>query len=151
MSKLKLKGAYNSHNLDWNKDFSARCVPRAAVDHLTNDTSITNALYWQFEDDLMLFMLRAKVDRRSRLEWCDDTGEHELSRTVRYYVSTTGGELVKVMPPLKHQTEERRFAIQKGYKVTVCNRLPDDIQQRMVETLDWSWYRAEVEKLCLIM
>jgi hypothetical protein len=74
-------------------------------------------------------------------------GDIELiQNTTRYYIAIDGGTLTKVMPPLKDKTEWRRFAVQKGWSVCVCNRIEDATLD-----IDFDWYVNEVEKLTLGM
>ena len=54
--------------------------------------------------------------------------------------------MTKIMPPLKDKTEWRRFAVQKGWKVCVCNDIKDAVLD-----IDYDWYVNEIEKLVLGM
>jgi hypothetical protein len=65
-------------------------------------------------------------------------------QTTRYYISKEGVALTKIMPPLKGKTEWRHFAVEKGWKVCVCNDLKD-----AVLPIDYSFYIDEVDKLVL--
>jgi hypothetical protein len=49
---------------------------------------------------------------------------------------------VKIMPPLKGKTEERRIHIQKGFGVCPCNDF-----RHAVLPIDYSWYANEIDKL----
>jgi len=96
--------------------------------------------------DKMDFMLRVKVPRSSKLliEYSPDMVE-QLENTCRYYVSTYGGSLYKMMPPLaKNPTQWRRIGINTSWKVTPCNRITD-----ATEAIDYEFYINEIEKLCL--
>jgi hypothetical protein len=92
----------------------------------------------------MDFMLRVKVPRNSRLEWVVGDTIQPLENTQRYYVSTMGGQMVKVMPPLKGKTDYRRISIESGWLTWPCN----DIKQATAP-IDYEYYIQEVEKLCL--
>jgi len=104
--KLKLKGAYwypknfpdditNASPPAWHKDFSNVVATKAAVDHMVNGTDIERFIY--SHRDPFDFMLRAKVDRSSRLK----LGGREMQRIMRYYVAVNGAELKKISPPVK--------------------------------------------------
>lgn len=155
----KRKGAYQwdtsqpnnvSISRTWSQDWSALVVPYAAEMVLVHGKSLTDVL--NTHADPFDFMLRAKVNRDSRLvaHWPDHPvtsgpEDEPLQNTTRYHVATRGPNLFKIMPPLKSKpgTADRRFAIQKGWPVKICNRAND---------FDWSvlnrkYYADEVEKL----
>ena len=72
-------------------------------------------------------------------------GDEEIQRNSRYLVSTIGRELVKVMPPLKGKTEERRIAINKGYKALVCNTV---LYSFLADSdIDYEWYIQQAQDL----
>lgn len=136
----KLKGEY-----EWDREahqnHSALVIPKVAEQVLVNGWSIRETVEnWPTMHD---FFLRIKVPRSSHLNW----GGRRVQNTTRYYVSTEGQELVKVMPPLAKNPEKwREFAVEKGYKVQVCN----DIRDANVP-IDYEYYVTQVEKLCLAM
>lgn len=156
----KRKGAYQwdtsqpnnvSISRTWSQDWSALIVPYAAEQVLVHGKNLTDVL--NNHADPFDFMLRAKVDRSSRLvahhaatsgiPW--EPYDEPLQRITRYHVATRGPNLFKIMPPLKSKpgSSERRFAIQKGWSVKVCQRAAD---------FDWSilnraYYAQETEKL----
>lgn len=101
---LKQKGAYwwprnfpddisNAQPPAWHKDFSGQIIIMAAVEHMTRGTDIEEYIYGH--DDPFDFMMRAKVDRSSRLM----IGDREVQRITRYFVSTNGAAMRKVSPP----------------------------------------------------
>lgn len=99
MGKIKRKGAYE-YNVQWHQDCSALIIPKAAEAALVRGedirTFITNHV------DNYDFMCRAKVPRSNRLvmRWPEyDNAEIPLASIIRYYVSNSGGTLVKVAPP----------------------------------------------------
>jgi hypothetical protein len=109
-----------------------------AEKHLIDGAPIRETLeQWP---DIMDFMLRTKVPRSSYLQW----GEHQAQNISRYYIAKGGKPLTKWMPPLKGKTEWRRFAVESGWNVQVCN----DIKNATLP-VDFSYYVNEVEKLCL--
>ena len=89
--KVKRKGAYE-YELGWHQNHSALVVPKAAEAALIHGKDIR--YFIEHHSDVMDFMLRAKVPRSTRLEW----GGEQIQNTTRYYVSTDGDILEKVMP-----------------------------------------------------
>lgn len=135
--KIKQKGCYVT-NPEWHKDHSSLVVPKAAVDFLLNGTEPADFL--RNHDDGMDFLIKAKVDKTSRLIH----GKQEIQKISRYYVSNKGQPLVKIMPPLKkNPNKERSIGINVGWLTTVCNNISDFNPY----TINYSYYEAEVEKL----
>jgi len=93
--KLKNKGAaYSYENLDWSKDFGCLIVPRAAEHALVH--GVDPEQFIRSHTDINDFMLRTKV-KRSEQVTIDGV---ETQRISRYYMSTDGGELMSVKPPV---------------------------------------------------
>lgn len=90
--KVKRKGAYE-YQLGWHQNHSALVVPKAAEAALVHGADIREFI--ANHTDAMDFMLRTKVPRSSTLEW----GGERVQNIVRYYISTDGKPLEKVMPP----------------------------------------------------
>jgi hypothetical protein len=143
--KLKKKGAY-AHEIEWHKDHSALVVPQVAELALTKGAPIRKTIEsWENPYD---FLILIKANRGHRLSLADDerTQNREfIQRVSRYYVADGGQYLWKHMPPLKDKTEERVNAVEKGWKVHVCN----DIKDFGKYPIDYDYYVEEVEKLCL--
>jgi len=100
--KLKRIGAYayitaeedpGTRELPHHKDWSARVVAMAAEAVLVRGDDVRSFI--ENHEDVYDFMLRTKVPRGSILEW----GGEKVPNIVRYYVSTDGDILEKVMPP----------------------------------------------------
>jgi hypothetical protein len=139
---VKRKGRYE-YELDWHKDHSALVVPKVAEKFILEGGNIMD--YLRNWPDRMDFMLRAKVNRGSRLVAHSDGVDHPMERTQRYYIAEGGVDLVKIMPPTaKKPNEYRRFAIQQGWKVFCCNTIMPDF---ICPPVDLRWYANEVEKL----
>ena len=140
--KIKRKGRYE-YCTEWHQNASALVVPKVAEQVILEGKPIAETVRnWP---DKMDFMIRAKVPRGSRLigepEWLFG----ECERLQRYYVSTDGPELIKIMPPLpKAPDTYRRIAIQKSCKVCLCNDMCN-----ATAPIDYGWYINEVEKLVL--
>lgn len=105
--KLKQKGAYWSPEPEnyaesisensppaWHKDLGGIVIIRAAVAAMTQGVTVENFIKNHL--DMFDFMLRAKVDRSSKLM----LGNREIQRTSRYYVAKNGDDLKKISPPV---------------------------------------------------
>ena len=147
---VKRKGAYE-YNLQWHQNASALVVPKVAEKILLQGGNIRDEVilhahepYCQWD-----FMLRVKVPKSSRLVVHRDGVDELVQNLTRYYVSNEGGELVKIMPPTpkmirEGKTENRRIAVQKGWRVCVCN----DIRGAR-DDINYDYYVNEVEKLIM--
>jgi len=106
--KLKQKGAYwfpdpqnyaesisNNSPPAWHKDLGNVISQRAALNAMLY--GIDPEIYIRTHTDPYDFMLRAKVDRSSKLM----LGDKKIQSTSRYYVAVQGAPLVKVSPPAK--------------------------------------------------
>ncbi len=134
---IKRKGCYE-YRQAWHKDWSTLVIPRAAEAHMIHGIPIRDFIV-NHQDDYDFFAL-VKVNRDCRLLL---DGE-PIQRISRCYISKTGGELTKVMPPLpKNPNQERRSAVMKGSKVTICN----DTVQIDRRNIDYEWYLNEANKL----
>lgn len=100
--KVKRIGAYahvtaeadpGTRELPYHKDWSARVVAMAAEAALVHGEDVREFITGHA--DIFDFFLRTKVPRSSILEW----GGEKVSNIVRYYISTDGKPLEKVMPP----------------------------------------------------
>lgn len=138
---IKRKGAYE-HELEWHQNHSALVVPKIAEQVLVNNVSIRDTVInWP---DKLDFMLRTKVPKTSYLVIEADNQQHKLQNITRYYVSTIGGYLFKMMPPLKGSDTWRKISIEAGRKVIPCN----DLAGVDICDIDYEYYINEVEKLC---
>lgn len=152
---VKRKGAYgwetpleniNTLEREWHSNHSALVVPKVAQKVLLENVNIRETLE-KWEDDYD-FMKRIKVPKNSNLTIENEAwGETQfpLQNTTRYAVSKNGGKLYKWMPPLGNKTEWRKFSIESGWRVQVCNDLKDFNR----DMIDYDYYVQEVEKLCL--
>lgn len=151
--KLKNKGAYEHINLDWHKNHSALIIQKAAEAALVRGEDVEQFI--RNHEDAMDFMLRTKVPRSSRLEarYRDDNGDIyqivEEQNICRYFIGTTGAELVKIMPPLpKNPDKEREIGINKGETVIIKNNLTQFFGMREIEVSgSFDYYVKEANKL----
>lgn len=145
---VKRKGAYE-YDLEWHQNASALVVPKVAEKVLLEGVGIRETL--EAWPDIMDFMIRVKVPRSGYLtyehqkEWGDT--QFPIQNTTRYYVAKSGMNLFKWLPPLRGKTEWRRFAVESGWGVEICNDLNDQSHTRL--PIDFDYYVQEIEKICL--
>lgn len=90
---LKRKGAYE-YKREWHKDHSALVVVKAVEAHLVRGEDIAAFIF--SHSDPFDFMIRGKVNRDCSLHMMYQNGyQEQLANTIRYYVSNTGGALIK--------------------------------------------------------
>lgn len=126
----------------WHSDHSALVVARAAEAKLVHGQDI--AEFIMAHRDPFDFMLSVRAPKSSRLEERWSSGVvRPVQNTCRYYVSTQGCSLTKVMPPLKGKTNERDIGIEKGWTVKVVN----DATLFDWSDVNWLYYIEEARKL----
>ena len=142
--KVKRKGAYcHSVDLGWHQNHSMQVVAKAAEAALVHNKDIRDFI--TSHEDIHDFMLVTKVPRNSKLLW----GDKQVQNITRYYVSTDGAPLTKVMPPLAKSLKlnpdapERRMSVCKGWLTTECN----DMKRFNRAMLNYDFYIKEAEKL----
>lgn len=142
--KVKRKGAYcHSVDLGWHQNHSMQVVAKAAEAALVHNKDIRDFI--TSHEDIHDFMLVTKVPRNSKLLW----GDKQVQNITRYYVSTDGAPLTKVMPPLAKSLKlnpdapERRMSVCKGWLTTECNNM----KRFNRATLNYDFYIKEAEKL----
>lgn len=142
--KIKRKGAYE-YDIDWHQNHSALVIQKAAEAHLLHGTDVREFL--KNHDDPFDFYLRTKVPRSSHLDLVTDLGDGKtmakrLQNITRYFISQTGGSLMKVMPPLKKNPDKwREISVNKGWLVTVHDQVAP------LEDVDFDFYHEEAMKL----
>jgi hypothetical protein len=144
--KIKRIGAYahetphdnpNTLEVPWHKDNSALVVPKAVEAYLVHGTPIEDFIMGH--RDPFDFMLCVKVPRSSSLRF----GDEIVQNVCRYYVSTKGRALTKVMPPAKGGSQNREISVQKGWTVLLVN----DVADWDWRTVNWFYYINEARKL----
>ena len=142
--KVKTKGAYEVlpfDKLGFHKNHSAMVIPMAVGMELI--LGVDHEEFVMLHRDKYDFMLRTKVSRSSRLVLVDEHGEELQQQNIcRYYPSKQGGKLVKIMPPLEGETEERRIGIDTDWFVKTCNNIND-----FKWDVDYDYYLSEAKKL----
>lgn len=95
----KRKGRYEYEDLPHHKNQSALVVPKAVAAELRGECTIREFI--TNHKDEYDFMLRVKIPRSSELKIYENGNWKKEQNVSRYYVSKSGGELVKIMPPLE--------------------------------------------------
>ena len=67
----------------------------------------------------------------------------KMQNITRYFISTDGVELKKVMPPLRNKPGHRYLSVNTGYLVTDCN----DVINFDRDKINYDWYVNEAMKL----
>ena len=136
--EVKRKGCYE-YVLPHEKNHSQMIVAKVAEKHLLHGANIEESVL--FHEDMFDFMLRTKVPRSSRLMW----GDEKVQNVSRFYISTDGKPLVKVMPELKNKpgSGERKIGVAVGYNATVCN----DLRNHTVQNIDYNYYIDQIKKI----
>lgn len=131
---LKRKGAYE-YKLGWHQNHSALVVPKAAEAALVHGTDIREFITGHAE--MFDFFLRTKVPRSSSLEW----GGEVISNIARYYISTEGKPLEKVMPPAGPVGEYKRAnKLTDAYFNSVMAEIGPGVWDERIHTKNKSMY-----------
>lgn len=138
--KVKRKGAYQHEGLEWHKDASNLVARKAAEAHMLHGKDIRE--FVEGHQDIYDFALRVKVSRSCSLVLTTGDTRETQQHTCRYIVTTDGGTLTKVMPPLQGKTEERIMNIEDGWKVSICNDMTS-----LKHPVNFDYYIKEAEKL----
>lgn len=132
--KLKRKGAYE-YDLGWHQNHSSLVVAKAAEAALVRGEDIRTFI--ENHNDVMDFMLRAKVPRSNRLVW----GDEQIQNTSRYYISTDGDLLYKIMPAKGTPGEYKRAnKITDDYFNTVTAEIGTGVWDERIHTKNKSKY-----------
>lgn len=136
--KVKEKGAYVT-DPEWHKDQSSLVVQKAVRSLVEDGVALDWSIYQDTQYTAYDFMRSVQVQRNSRLVW----GGQDQQRNSRYYIALEGAPLIKLMPPLAGNVEDRQIAIDKDWNVGMCNWSGD---------FEWNnlnrrWYLNEAEKL----
>lgn len=94
---VKRKGCYE-YNVGWHQNHSQKVVAMAAEAWMLHGADIEEFI--KNHDDPFDFYILAKCDRSCRLVLRTEDGDEELQRNNRYYASTEGGNITKIMKPL---------------------------------------------------
>jgi hypothetical protein len=140
--RVKRKGAYQYEDLGWHQDQGGLVIPKAAEAYMLHGIDIDT--YIKDHQNNYDFLLRTKVPRSSRLVMVmRDGSEVQQQNICRYYASTAGGDLVKIMPPLEVDGPDRRMDVGSGWKMWVCNNIKDFDRK----DVDYNYYIDAAQKL----
>lgn len=129
-----------TRELSWHKDHSRRVVMKAVEAQMVHGIPVDRFIF--DHRDPFDFMVSIKVPRSSRLE----ANGAAIQNTSRYYLSTDGVYLTKIMPPVASKPGvERHFSVEKGYTVTVCN----EVSKFRWDNVNWFYYINEARKLVI--
>ena len=150
--KLKRIGTYayvtaeedpGTRELPYHKDWSARVVALAAEHALVHGGDIRSFI--TLHTDIYNFFLRAKVPRSSTLEW----GGNQVSNIVRYYISTEGSPLEKVMPPNGTPGEFKRAnSLTDSFFKLVMDEVGHGVWDERIHTKKKSTYGERRSGIC---
>jgi hypothetical protein len=137
--KLKRKGAYeygHARNGDWHKNHSSPIVAKAAEDTLLNNSDIATTI--NNHHDVFDFFICAKVPRNFRLEY----GQKCIGNIARYYVSTDGDILEKVMPPAGPEGQYKRAnGLTNDFYYGVLDEIGEGVWDERIHTKNKSKYQ----------
>lgn len=129
-----------TREVQWHKDHSQLIVPKAAEASMVYGASISDFI--RQHDNAWDFQKSVKVPRSSRLQ----AGDQFVQNTTRYYVSTVGVGLTKIMPPLRTKPGVyRKIGVDKGWTTTITN----DMGHFDWSTVNYLYYEREAKKLCV--
>ena len=145
--KVKRKGAYqyDRKELGWHQNHGGLVIPMAAEYELLGKGTVEEFIYQH--ENKWDFLLRTKVPRSSKLVLVNEEGvEKQQQNICRYYMSNSGGTLVKIMPALpgKEDQGDRRLGIEVGWKVLTCNKIPATLHD-----INFDYYIEQANKLTL--
>ncbi len=119
---VKRKGAYE-YKREWHKDHSSLVVQKAVEAHMLRGEDIAAFIF--SHTDPFDFMIRGKVNRDSSLQLVYQNGyERKTGNTIRYFVSHTGGALIKrSIPKGVPGTWKRKTKITDQYYQQILNEI----------------------------
>ena len=138
---IKRKGAYVSEP-EWHKDHSALIVPKAAEAALVHGKDIRTFIMGH--TDVYNFFLRAKVPRATKLLY----GGDEVSNIVRYYISTKGKILEKLMPAAGPIGEYKRASkLTDAFFNSIMAEIGDSVWDERIHTKNKSVYEKRTTRI----
>lgn len=141
---LKLKGKY-AFDLEYHKDASALVVPKTAMEVMVNGADLLETLH--SNRDPFDFCLRAKVPRSNKLVMrYGEYVELPMQKITRYFVSTSGGSLIKIAPARGIPGEYKRAnKLTDEYFEEVMNEIGYGVWDPRIHTKNQSVYKEEEE------
>ena len=144
-NKLKLKGAYN-YNIEYHKDPSALVIPKAVEAYMVHGQCIDDFI--KNHTDKFDFCLRAKVPKTNKLvmRYPDFNLDVPLQQITRYFVTNTGGFLIKIAPPRGIPgTFKRANSLTDEYFNQIINEIGPGVWDERIHTKNKSVH-PEVEE-----
>lgn len=139
--KLKSKGAYSYPRCEkdydgwWNKDYSNLASKIAAEKVMTDNWPVETAI--RLITNPYDFMLRYKATGKSKLY----IGEEKQLKTVRYYVSKSGGAMKKVAPPKGEVGQfKRKTKLKDEYFNKIMNEIGKGVWDERIHSKNKSKY-----------
>ena len=138
--EVKLKGCFEIDK-EFHKDPSMRIVPIALKNYYVDDIPVKETI--MNHTNIYDFCLRLKTNSKSTPYFkYIENGEvidKKLDRTTRYYISKTGGVLIKKFD------ENRTSGVNVGYSVTLFNKY---VEKDMKDyNINYNFYIAETYKI----
>lgn len=162
--KIKRIGAYShetpldnpyTRERQWHQDHSMLVVRKAAEAFMVHGTPVADFI--MNHRDPFDFQLSVKISRKDRLEAWRDLGERTtddneiiydrqpVQRNTRYYVSTDGPRLTKVLPPLAKQFYgDKALISRQDYDLKRAAAEEVDADQPTVE--EWLKWKDKMER-----
>lgn len=137
---VKLKGCFEIDK-EYHKDPSMRIVPIALKEYYVNNIPISKTI--KEHTDIFDFCLRLKTNSKSTpyYKYLEDGKivNKKLDRTTRYYISNSGGIIVKEFD------EDRISGVNVGYSITLFNKF----EEKSIKdyNINYGFYIAEAYKI----
>ena len=142
--KLKLKKDYN-YDLELHKDASALVIPKAIEHYLVHGQCIRDFII--NHKDPYDFCLRGKVPSNNKLvlRW-GEFGDQPLQKITRYFISKTGGDLIKIGPARGIIGQFKRAnSLTDEYYKSVMDEVGLGVWDERIHTKNKSVYTPAVE------
>lgn len=150
--KTYLKGAFEYEDLKWDKDHSMLCVPKAAKEYLVGGTPIMETLQRSPVESFFIGK-RAKSGGKFEIRYVHNgtaPGEEEgspirveqLSKTVRYLITKSGGYLMK-----KEESAKKASQIDAPWKVANMMDIRNVDLEDLRPLIDYRYYEQETKRL----
>ena len=139
--KISYKGALNPkmYAVDLSKGYDMPIVAQAVVNYFIYNKPIMETLY-ESKDILDFCKAQNMSDKKYRLEYLTNNKVEEIQCKTRFYVSMTGGSLIKCE---KNGTARTNLCV--GYKVTPLNTLDDTRIE--LRNINYQYYHDECMKI----
>lgn len=95
-----------TREVPFHKNHSAIIIAKAAEAALIRNENIRDFIVRHVKTDPYDFFIRAKINKNCHLYSVDNDTSIELPRTTRFYISNSGAQLIKTMPPTEKKCIE---------------------------------------------